>query len=167
MHWPRIHGLYSVSWCLAEGQWNEDQHRPMGRKAREGLYSLFLLPVIESRDFKVCQKLTSSDLNETWYDVRGRRVIHDDMTFEVIWGQGQGEEMTSVPYQDYFYLCHCIFKDRQNLFIILFNTIMTCLPQTSFLANLTYLDHRFSNHHHHHHYILNVQTISFFLSFTA
>jgi len=24
------------------------------------------------------------------------------MTFKVIWGQGQGEEMTSVPYQDYF-----------------------------------------------------------------
>jgi len=40
MHWPRIHGLCSVSWCLAEGQWNGDQRRPMGRKAREGLYSL-------------------------------------------------------------------------------------------------------------------------------
>ena len=26
------------------------------------------------------------------------------MTFKVIRGQGQGEEMTSVPYQDYFYL---------------------------------------------------------------
>jgi len=26
--------------CLAEGQWNGDQRRPMGRKAREGLYSL-------------------------------------------------------------------------------------------------------------------------------
>ena len=58
--------------------------------------------VIESRDFKVCQKLTSSDINETWYDVRGRRNIHDYMTFKVIQGQGQGEEMTSVPYRDYF-----------------------------------------------------------------
>jgi len=37
MHWPRIRGLCSVSWCLAEGQWNGDQRRPMGRKAREGL----------------------------------------------------------------------------------------------------------------------------------
>jgi len=27
MHWPRIHGLCSVSWCLAEGQWNGDQRR--------------------------------------------------------------------------------------------------------------------------------------------
>jgi len=61
----------------------------------------FLL-VIESRDFKVCQKSTLSNLNETRCDVRGRRVIHDDMTFEVIRGQGQGEEMTSVPYRDYF-----------------------------------------------------------------
>jgi len=43
MHWPRICGLCSVSWCLAEGQWNRDQRRPMGRKAREGLYSLFTL----------------------------------------------------------------------------------------------------------------------------
>ena len=25
------------------------------------------------------------------------------MTFKVIQGQGQGEEMTSVPYQDYFF----------------------------------------------------------------
>jgi len=25
------------------------------------------------------------------------------MTFEVIRGQGQGEEMTSVPYRDYFF----------------------------------------------------------------
>ena len=42
MHWPRIRGLCSVSWCLAEGQWNGDQRRPMGRKAREGLYSFTL-----------------------------------------------------------------------------------------------------------------------------
>ena len=27
------------------------------------------------------------------------------MTFKVIRGQGQGQEMTSVPYQDYFYTC--------------------------------------------------------------
>jgi len=46
MHWPRIHGLCSVSWCLAEGQWNGDQRRPMGRKAREGLYSLLSLQPI-------------------------------------------------------------------------------------------------------------------------
>jgi len=62
----------------------------------------FLL-IIESLDFKVCQKSTLSDINETWYDVRGRRNIHDCMTFKVIRGQGQGEEMTSVPYRDYFY----------------------------------------------------------------
>jgi len=30
---------------------------------------------------------------------------HDDMTFKVIRSQGQGEEMTSVPYWDYFALC--------------------------------------------------------------
>jgi len=53
---------------------------------------------------KFAKKSTSSDLNETWYDVRGRWDIHDDMTFKVIRGQGQGEKMTSVPYQDYFYL---------------------------------------------------------------
>jgi len=47
-------------------------------------------------------KLTSSDLNESWYDVRGRRDIHDNITFKVIRGQGQGEEMTSVPCRDYF-----------------------------------------------------------------
>jgi len=41
MHWPRIRGLCSVSWCMAEGQWNGDQRRPMDRKAREGLYSFF------------------------------------------------------------------------------------------------------------------------------
>ena len=43
MHWPRIRGLCSVSWCLAEGQWNGDQRRPMGSKAQEGLYSLFYM----------------------------------------------------------------------------------------------------------------------------
>ena len=37
------------------------------------------------------------DSSETWYDVRGRRDIHDDMTFKVIRGQGQGEEMTQSP----------------------------------------------------------------------
>jgi len=46
---------------------------------------------------KFAKKSTLSDLNETWYDVRGRCDIHDDMTFKVIRGQGQGEEMTSVP----------------------------------------------------------------------
>jgi len=61
----------------------------------------FLL-VIKSRDFKVCQKI-DFDLNETWYNVRGRWDIHDDMTFKVIQGQRQGEEMTSVPFRDYFY----------------------------------------------------------------
>jgi len=40
--------------------------------------------------------------NEAWYDVRGRGDIHGDMTFKVIRGQGQGEEMTSVPFRDYF-----------------------------------------------------------------
>jgi len=49
------------------------------------------------------KKTTSSDLNETWYDVRGRWDIHDDMTFKVIRGQGQGQEMTLVPCRDYFY----------------------------------------------------------------
>jgi len=43
MHLPRIRGLCSVSWCLAEGQWNGDQRRPMGRKAREGLYLSYSL----------------------------------------------------------------------------------------------------------------------------
>jgi len=38
-------------------------------------------------------------------DVRGRWNIHDYMTFKVIRGQGQGEEMTSVPYRDYFFTC--------------------------------------------------------------
>ena len=33
------------------------------------------------------------------------RDIHDDMTFKVIRGQGQGEQVTSVSYRDYFY-CH-------------------------------------------------------------
>jgi len=49
------------------------------------------------------------------YDVRGRWDIHNDMTFKVIRGQGQGQEMTSVPYRDYFYVCilfcsvECVF----------------------------------------------------------
>jgi len=42
------------------------------------------------------KKSFSSDINETWYDVRGRWDIHDDMTFKVIRGQDQGQEMTSV-----------------------------------------------------------------------
>ena len=48
------------------------------------------------------KKSFSSDLNETWCDVRGRLDIHDDMTFKVILGQGQGQEMTLVSYRDYF-----------------------------------------------------------------
>jgi len=40
-------------------------------KISEAGFLNFLL-VIESRDFKFCQKKsTSSDLNETWCDVRG------------------------------------------------------------------------------------------------
>jgi len=49
------------------------------------------------------KKSTSSDINETWNDVRGRWNIHDYMTFNVVRDRGQGEEMTSVPYWDYFY----------------------------------------------------------------
>jgi len=30
--------------------------------------------------------------------------MHDDMTFKVIRGQGQGQEMTSVPYPDNFFI---------------------------------------------------------------
>jgi len=44
------------------------------------------------------------------YDVRGRWNIHDYMSFKVIQGQSQGEEMTSVPYRDYFFFvlsCDC------------------------------------------------------------
>jgi len=63
----------------------------------------FLL-VIESRDFKVCQEIDFIRSQWNLYDVRGRWDIHNDMTFKVIWGQGQGQEMTSVPFRDYFYL---------------------------------------------------------------
>ena len=56
---------------------------------------------------KFAKKSSSSDLNETWYDVRGWWDIHDDMTFKVIRGEGQGEEMTSVPFRDYFLLARC------------------------------------------------------------
>ena len=31
--------------------------------------------------------------------------IHADMTFNVMRGQGQGQEMTSVPFWDYFLIC--------------------------------------------------------------
>jgi len=48
---------------------------------------------------KFAKKLTSSDLNETWYDVRGRWDIHD-MTFKVIRGQGQGKS----PFGTIFYI---------------------------------------------------------------
>ena len=53
MHWPRIRGLCSVSWCLVEGQWNGDQRRPMGRKAREGLLFLLYVSVSVCRQCKV------------------------------------------------------------------------------------------------------------------
>jgi len=36
--------------------------------------------------------------------------IHDNMTFKVIRGQGQGQEMTSVPFRDYF------LQQQQQLF---------------------------------------------------
>jgi len=44
-HTARYTGPVSVvaqckNWCLAEGQGNGDQRRPMGRKAREGLYGV-------------------------------------------------------------------------------------------------------------------------------
>ena len=45
---------------------------------------------------KFAKKSTSSDLNETWYDVRGRWDIHDDMTFKVIRGQGQGDPQSPI-----------------------------------------------------------------------
>jgi len=47
---------------------------------------------------------TLSDLNETWYDVRGRRDIHDDMTFKVIRGQGQCQEQS--PFETIFTYLH-------------------------------------------------------------
>jgi len=79
--------------------------RPKYLKSRARFLNFLL--VIESRDFKVCQKSTkffSSDLNETWCDVRSQSDIHDDMTFKVIRGQGQGQEMTSVPLGTIFFI---------------------------------------------------------------
>ena len=74
---------------------------------------------------KFAKKSTSSNLNETWYDVRGRSDIHGNMTFKVIQGQGQGEEVTSVPYRDYFLfnkliiqLRHAMKRDRQTVMLI-------------------------------------------------
>ena len=77
--------------------------RPKISKISRAGFLNFLL-VIESRDFKVCQKSISSDINETWHDVRGHWDIHGYMTFKVIRGQGQGEEMTSVAYRNYFFI---------------------------------------------------------------
>ena len=59
---------------------------------------------------KFAKKLTSSDLSETWYD---------DMTFKVIRGQGQGEEMTSVPYRDYFYQEKLPFNEDRDRGLLL------------------------------------------------
>jgi len=64
------------------------------------------------------------DLNETWYDVRGRRDIHDDTTFKVIRGQGQGQEMTSVPYRDYF-LCMLLVAVAQSFLVALRYFVVT------------------------------------------
>ena len=91
---------FSTNQKISNGFWYQTKIS----KISQARFLIFLL-VIESCDFKVCQKkLTSSDLNDTWYDVRGRWNIHDDVTFKVIRGQVQGEEMTSVLYRDYF-LC--------------------------------------------------------------
>ena len=42
MHWPRIRGLCSVSWCLAEGQWNGDQRRHIWAVRLGKDFTLFL-----------------------------------------------------------------------------------------------------------------------------
>ena len=42
-HWPRVHGLGSFGWCLAEGQCIGDQRRPMGQVARERTLLTLLL----------------------------------------------------------------------------------------------------------------------------
>jgi len=62
---------------------------------------------------KKTTKIFSSDRNETWYDVRGPSDIHDDMTFKVIGGQGQGQDMTSILCWDYLYFnAACYFVNR-------------------------------------------------------
>ena len=73
MHWPRIRGLCSVSWCLAEGQWNGDQRRPMGSKAREGLYS-FTLSI---QSYSVTERPPTSAMDR-------KRSPHDEDVFVVI-----------------------------------------------------------------------------------
>ena len=73
MHWPRIHGLCSVSWCLAEGQWNGDQRRPMGRKARERLYS-YSLYYVKRRNYEPAagDLVRSSEVTGESTDTEGR-----------------------------------------------------------------------------------------------
>ena len=49
IHWPRVRGLVVLKhgvWLRALG--NGDQRRPMGRKAREGLYVLRFLPLFDA-----------------------------------------------------------------------------------------------------------------------
>jgi len=80
--------------------------RPKYLKSLAGCLNFF--PVIESCDFKICQKNRLRPILVKLGMMLEVDDIHDDMTFKVIRGQGQGEEMTSVPYRDYFFLL-CVF----------------------------------------------------------
>jgi len=65
---------------------------------------------------KFVKKSTSSDLNEIWYDIKGRWDIHYDMTFKVIQGQGQGHVRLKVPKMTIFkfYLLRHFSTNQKN-----------------------------------------------------
>jgi len=55
----------------------------------------------------------------------GMMLEDDDMTFGVIRGQGQGKEMTSVPYRDYFLYLPCVTSCKNTCIVSLISSVYT------------------------------------------
>jgi len=69
--------------------------------SRAGFLNVLLVTSHVTSNF--AKKSTPSDLNEIWYDVRGRWDIHNDMTFKVIWGQGKVRRWPQSPIGTIFF----------------------------------------------------------------
>jgi len=68
MHWPRVRGLCSVSWCLAEGQFNGDQCRLWAVRLGKD-FTVTLFTHITNMYIGVGEQLTNKDISLI---VRGR-----------------------------------------------------------------------------------------------
>jgi len=99
--WSRPSGCYQQSdkcvWIFSTETWTETEKSKL--KLNWNWKIKIYKTETETKTWKLILKLNFNWKTKTEITLWD---IHDNITFKVIWGQGQGQEMTSVLCRDYF-----------------------------------------------------------------